>query len=851
MKKLAFFFVTILFIQQDLYCENVYDQYIIKGNAGVINKITGRKITPPMYDYVLDAENGYIWVNVHNNWGLIDSFGALVLPMKYKNVQPFSEELSYVSDSVQGGFINVKGVLKIPISYQSVEPFSNGFAAVLQNELWSYIDTTGKLLAPFKYDHAENFSEGFGKVVYDDVQGFIDKNGNEHFYPQYKSIDNYEGDVAVVTYETFMGSHYGLIDKNGKEIILPDCYNVKEISSNLLQLDHYYYSFIYNKQLHKITDTIYNAFYKGFNENLMSYGHGYENTFIDTNLNILKIDSIYSVHGSFNNNRCMVVYNDKYGFINEQGKLAIPAIYEDAKDFNDGFAAVSINDKYGFIDTTGKLIIDYKFDKANNFYNGIAVVKVNDKFGYINTKGEWIAEPIYTTAESDYDGFLECSINYKRGLLDCCGNRIMPFEFGEIRKMYKGFFEVRAYDDEQYEKGIGLYSLKGKEVIPIKYKTIDPVKNGLFIVRSFDDKYGVLDDKNNAVVPIKYDAFYSCDEIYYVGENDLYGIMDENFNWIVKPMYALIKVPTEGFIYVETTDDKSGFINKKGEVIGSLKYDKEQFHYSWRSYTPKFNRGRAILPVGEKMGMIDQQGKEILKPIYDDIVELPLSGYTVWNAKGGAVMDSNGVFITDFIFDSYKEINEGIGMFKVKEKYGLIDARGKELCKPVYDEIKKINFGIAVVVQNTKYGCIDREGKLIIQPFYDYIDDNSEAQYFIIQLNEKYGIADRKGNILYEPQFDKYDIVNERIVMMQKDKKWAAINVTELTKPDFIFDEIDRTNLGTELVTIGNKQGLVDEFGNISIPVMYDNIVVGGNVFYDVTLNGKKIRVDRHHVKIK
>ena len=76
--------------------------------------------------------------------------------------------------------------------------------------------------------------------------------------------------------------------------------------------------------------------------------------------------------------------NEKWGYINNEGKIAVPLQYEQAYRFYNGFASVKLNEKYGLIDETGKVIIPILYDECNGFSEGLASVKKNDKWGFID-----------------------------------------------------------------------------------------------------------------------------------------------------------------------------------------------------------------------------------------------------------------------------------------------------------------------------------------------------------------------------------------------------------------------------------------------------------------------------------
>lgn|SRR5574344_930537 len=57
---------------------------------------------------------------------------------------------------------------------------------------------------------------------------------------------------------------------------------------------------------------------------------------------------------------------------------------------------------------------------------------------------------------------------------------------------------------------------------------------------------------------------------------------------------------------------KQGLINVHGDIIVPMKYD-------WIDYFDQLYPGMAKVMVGNKYGLVGKDGKEIVKPIYDDI----------------------------------------------------------------------------------------------------------------------------------------------------------------------------------------------------------------------------------------
>lgn len=62
------------------------------------------------------------------------------------------------------------------------------------------------------------------------------------------------------------------------------------------------------------------------------------------------------------------------GYIDRDGKWAIPPQFESAGSFSDGLARVNVKKKIGFIDKTGKVVIEPRFQDVGAFSAGLAPV---------------------------------------------------------------------------------------------------------------------------------------------------------------------------------------------------------------------------------------------------------------------------------------------------------------------------------------------------------------------------------------------------------------------------------------------------------------------------------------------
>ena len=62
----------------------------------------------------------------------------------------------------------------------------------------------------------------------------------------------------------------------------------------------------------------------------------------------------------------------KLGYVDRDGRVAIPPRFDAASSFSGGMAAVGLDRKWGFIDRAGKIVLAPQFDRVCDFSVGLA-----------------------------------------------------------------------------------------------------------------------------------------------------------------------------------------------------------------------------------------------------------------------------------------------------------------------------------------------------------------------------------------------------------------------------------------------------------------------------------------------
>ncbi|MEP7039366.1 MAG: WG repeat-containing protein, partial [Acidobacteriota bacterium] len=125
---------------------------------------------------------------------------------------------------------------------------------------------------------------------------------------------------------------------------------------------------------------------------------------------------------------------EKWGYINEKGKIVIKPRFWAVGDFSEGLAEVRDEEgRFYYIDKTGKSITNgktYRF--ADDFSEGLAAVQENpnDKIGFINRSGSVVIKPRFDSFTGKIIGSFTNDLNYvylngKIGFIDKRGNFVI------------------------------------------------------------------------------------------------------------------------------------------------------------------------------------------------------------------------------------------------------------------------------------------------------------------------------------------------------------------------------------------------------------------------------------------
>lgn len=378
----------------------------------------------------------------NGDYGIIDTSGKVICPLRYQEIEGFSGGISLVSTFVDGtrrfGFIDRSGREIVPVQYEYADYLFDrsirvpGALLVRKNNLYTVYDYQGKLLVAERFSSINEFAYDRSLVFADGKYGYLNRDWKEVIPLQFEEAKPFVGGRAMVKKEGL----WGIIDVDGNTVL---DFKYEALSSIQIQ-----------------------GLLKAKSAGL--YG-------IISESGIELIAPVYTSLHNYKEGRMAALRDGKYGYINLKGEVLIPHQYEWASDFSQGRAMAKYHGKWGHIDTLNNIITPFEYDKTGPFSQGFAYVQKGDLYGRINLAGDLIIPVAYHGMGHFVNGLASVvkreGSKKLRGLVDTTGMEVVPCEYEEIRALSDGFRAV------QKEGLWGFVNEEGKLVIPWQYLGVD------------------------------------------------------------------------------------------------------------------------------------------------------------------------------------------------------------------------------------------------------------------------------------------------------------------------------------------------------------------------------------------
>lgn len=625
--------------KEDLFEAGVRARFSNRVQRGLID--TRGRVIVDLSFYTLDQMQGQLRVSRYMNgrlrYGLVSESNEVLVPTRYANIQEVGDLLVLVNDRKRMKPISNSGVPLLSFWIDQVSVLGERYL-VQQEGYFGLMDSSGELIHPIQYknidkDGTTQFPEWTVGLIGDTASG------------QHIQCDS----ISYLEEEGLLIAHV-----NRAEHILA--------ASDLLFKDQ-------QRQLRYINQ----GFLVTENTTLQHWDiHKTDGREIAVGFDSVAVDEFY-FYGK--NREGWEVYNLFGRKINERPFQAVGMAHQRN-------VPVKKNDYWGWINFAGERIVNFRFDEVMATpHSDHFIAKNYRKWGVSTFADEWLILP-------EYDSL---------------------YAHGDFYVGQKG-----AASYVLSSEGDVLHSVP-YEVRPVYADTIA----SLLLYDKLTDYFGVITHQGHYVHP-QYSAVRLVSHFYELVGADGLSLLAANGEEVLTPEDGVEKVLTfeEDFFHI-IEDGKHGFVDTNGKLRIANRYDSAQ--YFQENYAPiklmdkwgfidkseilriqpfyksssVFKNGLAIVQIDDGYGLITKQGEEVVATRWKYIERLATGNYRItdWDGKIGLV-DQNGKFVVrpnyDGLRDSHKELiiansagRVGVldykGFTKVPFEYGDIQVKGDYL----------------------------------------------------------------------------------------------------------------------------------------------------------------------------
>lgn len=382
----------------------------------------------------------------------------------------------------------------------------------------------------------DKFEEKKARRLYAGRVGWLRPDGTYAIEPRFRSAGNFSEDLAAVALEGPFD--YGYVDRSGKEVIA--------------------YRFFSARAFHQGRALVQPAMGR----------HG----FIDRSGELV-IPDRYDHAEDFAEERAVVGVGTLRGYVDLAGNEIAPAKYQTARSFTDGLALVAEHGPnqrggFGFLDRDGRVAVPLALENASVFHQGYALASRNSLWGFLDRSGKFLFPPRYLQCGYLVEGRALAQLDGKWGVVDARGEVVLPHAHAVLRDHFEWYVATSA-------EGSTFFSKQGVEAFRVPYTNIGELRDGhMTVSNGYAGPYGYMNREGRVVLPprFRFAAPFSGGRAIVQFEDENWGIIDldgkavHTFDFSLLPSCGASRFADDGIAYIESFG-RFGLVDRDGKLI--------------------------------------------------------------------------------------------------------------------------------------------------------------------------------------------------------------------------------------------------------------------------------------------
>lgn len=530
----------------------------------------------------------------------------------------------------------------------------------------------------------------------------------------------------------------------------------------------------------------------------------------------------------------------RYGCIDNDANTIMPCEYAELDiSYSYGESVMVTADGIkNFLSMDGKALYD---EVSAPDSNGWTKVKADGKYGYVDQYGNVVVPAEYETLELEEfqsSGYAKLLGDGKLNFVDINGNLL----YQQV-----GAFGENGLAPVQDSEGFwGYIDKNGTEVIDCYYQEANEFgSNGLAKVKE-GRLYGYINELGVMMIQAVYEELSDFSEsgvaLAKLGGHskfiDCFGGKKYDY---VSPFNEGIAFARENGVYF--------FVNENGDRINENTYDKI-------TYLEDISREEYSLRIGTKYGLANLKGEELIPAEYDGISqkygfnpEYIKVGYSIWDDGKYGYISVDGSVCFEPNYKEIGDIDEKNRQILLKTEDDFWEWRTYDnelLCKAEGEDAGIIN-NFFIVINEDNQSYYGKSGKLLFEGnVTDYWMRTAENGLCCVFRNDNYGIIDEAGNKFLDVDYKTIFLYQKIIIFQTSDENWGAMDYDKniLIEPEYSYISYNKDD-DTYLVEKDGKYGCMNSEREFIIPCQFDLMRPFQNGCAVVTVNEKDGVINR------
>lgn len=844
-----------------------------EGNRYGMMDSLGERILPPLYQAV--EKGPYHWVKVKNElwglanmqgtevmgpvlrsigqlgpdyaavqrgptWGLIDSSGREIVPVKFPKLDVVDDSTYLVLDRKYYKWYDRNGKIKKVLTFEEIGEFEGNVAKARRKTGWGLVNGYGDWLLPPKFEVVQRFhkvGKGFRKGEWEYV--YFDNQGRHTKVKSYVVIreDEAERNLLNITSATSVGWFFsntkqlwGL--KRGTRVVLqPQFTDVRLVPGTSLSIakaplkdsegqgaavvDHVRGRMLTEPIFSKIFDA---DFIDGSEFARATFVNSGRYTLLRRNGKYLDIGKASYV-GRFQEGLARVNLEGVLIWKDEPGIDSLG--FEYYTDRSSGLVKMHYlyceGGRWGYVDQEGNWKVQAVYETALNFQEGVARIKKDGKWGLVNAEFKEVAKPQYDFIDYLYtdDNTTLLSVGINRsgyGFIDEKGEISILPSFSEVGSFHEGLVRIK-------ENGLwGFANAHGEVVIQPQYKEVGDFHEGRARFRN-KRFWGYIDDQGSVIVPESYlraGDFHGG--LAWVQDDKFYGFIGRDGAMVIEPAFSQCGDFHEGLAKARKKG-KWGLVDSRGRWVLSPRF------FRIKSFSDEL----AVVQDGGSHGMIDRSGNIVIKPEYREVGSFSDGLAVVRKQLEYGYMNKTGEMVIASQFPRAEAFSCGRAAVFLDGKWGFIDLSGKLVVENRFSKTGGFSESRAAVRVAGKWGFIEPNGRMTVPAIYKKVGSFHQGRAAVYQERQGWGFVNTDGTVVIPLEYDEVGEFQHGVVKVKKNGKWGLLNQYGAPMTMLKYDEIRSYEEGLAPVLVQQRLGVINAQGEEILKPNYDVVKVHGD----------------------